>query len=399
MRATRSTGEALASSAIPALLALRRRREAAGEPSPHRAPRWSGSGLARPLLSILMGGLVTATLALVAAPASAHAATSAVGAGDGLVIGQEAQVVNTPFLHLRCSPSISCNIITDMPEGAIVTVNGGPTSADGYEWYQVTYQGQIGYAVGDYLAPVESPPICSSPCSLVVGEYAVVISPILHLRCGPSISCSVITVLHRGDVVKVLEGPTSADGYEWYQVSFQNLTGYVAGNYLRHTSGPCASSCPLEIGAHAMVISENLNLRNSPGLSCPILLRLSQGAIVVIESSPTRVDGYDWYKVSYQGTEGYVAGEYLVVVNGNGGQPCATSCGPVVGHDAIVTGTPYLHLRSGAGLTCDIMMTMYEGDRVHVTGGPTSVDGYDWYHVTYQGTDGYAAGAYLVRAD
>ncbi len=55
--------------------------------------------------------------------------------------------------------------------------------------------------------------------------------------------------------------------------------------------------------------------------------------------------------------------------------------------------------RRRAGLACDIMMTMYEGDRVHVTGGPTSVDGYDWYHVTYQGTDGYAAGAYLVRAD
>lgn len=54
-----------------------------------------------------------------------------------------------------------------------------------------------------------------------------------------------------------------------------------------------------------------------------------------------------------------------------------------------------LHLRAGPSTSTPILMSIPEGEILHVQGGPTSGGHYDWYHVTYRGTTGYVAAPWL----
>lgn len=57
--------------------------------------------------------------------------------------------INTDVLNLRDSPSTESTILTEMWQGEYVAVIDGPTD-DG--WYQVEYQGTVGWAWGGYLS-------------------------------------------------------------------------------------------------------------------------------------------------------------------------------------------------------------------------------------------------------
>lgn len=54
----------------------------------------------------------------------------------------------------------------------------------------------------------------------------------LLLRSGPGLSFASATLISEGTVLQVRGGPQVADGYTWWQVSFEGGTGWVAGNFL-----------------------------------------------------------------------------------------------------------------------------------------------------------------------
>ncbi len=69
---------------------------------------------------------------------------------------QKAKVVGTgtsKSLNLRRDTNAKDdrNILVRIPEGETVTIVGSPRFADGIEWWQVSYKGQIGWAAKDYL--------------------------------------------------------------------------------------------------------------------------------------------------------------------------------------------------------------------------------------------------------
>jgi uncharacterized protein YraI len=52
-------------------------------------------------------------------------------------------------LNLRRGPGTSNAVLTSMPCGASLIVVGGPSNG----WYQVNYNGTIGWASGNFLFP------------------------------------------------------------------------------------------------------------------------------------------------------------------------------------------------------------------------------------------------------
>ena len=350
-------------------------------------------------------GLLALALAFSGRAPTALAAPKSAASG-GAPNAQQMEVTSDT-LNLRSGPGVSWPIRDVLQRGAIVDVISGPIEEDGFHWYRVSYHGEEGYMAGEYLSSSTDGGQCSPGCGLTAGGYAQVTARYLNLRCGPSINCEIIMSLQRGAVVQVLDGPTSADGYTWWHVSSNDQKGYMAGEFLAPANGPgpgpqpCSSSCGLAVGGNATVTSATLNLRSGPGLNCPINVVMSRDAVVKVLDNPTQADGYDWYKVSYNGQVGYAAGAYLTATSGNG---CQTTCGgPHAGEDAWVRDTPMLHLRTAAGLSCDVETDMHEGAKVHIMDGPTHVDDYDWWHVTYTDSsghdwDGYAAGDWLMTS-
>lgn len=74
-----------------------------------------------------------------------------------LVVGEQAQIVGGGS-NLRFFPSATAQLLTIIPNGAIIPVIDGPSCTNGFAWWQVQYDGERGWvAEGDddayYLAP------------------------------------------------------------------------------------------------------------------------------------------------------------------------------------------------------------------------------------------------------
>lgn len=78
--------------------------------------------------------------------------------------------------------------------------------------------------------------------------------------------------------------------------------------------------------------------------------------------------------------------------------PAATEpAGLAAGGSAVVTGTGgCLNVRTGAGLTNDVVACAPDGTSVTVTGGPSEADGFTWWQVETPLGDGWVAEEYIA---
>ena len=117
-----------------------------------------------------------------------------------------------------------------------------------------------------------------------------------------------------------------------------------------------------------------VNLRSGAGTSNSVIATLPAGTKLI---SGGQTNG--WYKVVYNGTVGYVSGDYVTAsstVSGNFGT------GTVVATS--------VNLRVGAGTNTAVVASLNKGATMTVTG----VSG-EWYQVNYNGTTGYINSAYV----
>ena len=139
----------------------------------------------------------------------------------------------------------------------------------------------------------------------------------------------------------------------------------------------CAVMLATGVGAVSIgggTTTTDVNLRTGAGTDHSIIATLPAGAKVVVEEQAG-----GWYKVVYNGTEGYVSGDYLTVN--------ATASGSY-GTGTVTAAS--VNFRSGAGTDSGIIGSFNSGATVKVVG----VSG-NWYQVEYNGTTGYVSADYL----
>lgn len=76
-------------------------------------------------------------------------------------VGDTAQVTPGESNNLRSSPSLSSKAFGSIPAGGQFTVTNGPTCADGYQWWEVNFNGKTGWTVqggngSDWIVKVSS---------------------------------------------------------------------------------------------------------------------------------------------------------------------------------------------------------------------------------------------------
>ena len=126
----------------------------------------------------------------------------------------------------------------------------------------------------------------------------------------------------------------------------------------------------------AMVNSVSLYLRQSPGGA--VITTLSKGTTVAVLNNSS-----SWYKVSVNGKEGYVSGEYLTgttatdVALGTGTVKCSSS----------------VNFRSAPNTSSTSYGELKNGTKVNVVGVSSG-----WYKVTYNGKTGYIHPDYITLA-
>lgn len=294
-------------------------------------------------------------------------------------IGSVVQIAEP--LNLRSSPGLTATVIAVLQPGTSATVAGGPQSASGYTWWQLSTPSGTGWSVVDYL--IEQP-ITVTPTSTVsrtptrtptrtatsqsngaIGIGSTVqVRQRLNLRDQPGTSGAVIAIMPVGTQGTVLEGPQGANGYTWWRISTSLGTGWAAGQYLElapgtavptstptmtatpsSTSTPTRTSTPgstsSSIGIGDLVrTTTRLNLRAEPGTQASVITVLPSGSEWPVIGGPAQASGWTWWQLQTGNGAGWVAAQYLTRV-GIAPSPTITWT-PTLSPTAALTRTPSL---------------------------------------------------------
>ena len=159
----------------------------------------------------------------------------------------------------RAAPMLAASA-TVLPGSGLHEV-AGPTSANGYSWYQIRTSYGTGWAAGELLnlstsqpTPTPTPP----PTGGIPIGSSVRTTTSLNMRSSASTSGAVLAVLPSGTTGTVLAGPSFANSLQWYQVQTGLGTGWVAGRYLAVSAPPAG----IQVGSSVRTTS-GLRLRSS----------------------------------------------------------------------------------------------------------------------------------------
>lgn len=149
------------------------------------------------------------------------------GTSDSFTIGSTIEVA-TDEINLRSEPGLDAEILDVLPSGAQAVIDSEPESLDGYTWYRLNIDGgaEFGWAAGELLSFI------SSPQTIQVGDLVMVITDELNIRSDAGLDADVLDTLTNGFTASVTDGPVDADGYTWYEIETDAITGWVVGAYV-----------------------------------------------------------------------------------------------------------------------------------------------------------------------
>jgi hypothetical protein len=119
-------------------------------------------------------------------------------------------------LKVRRQPSVDAPAAACLPEGTEIALEP-PTSGSEPRWWKV----EGGWVAGEFLKRTRA---------VVVGTDAC-----LNVRESPSTTAARLGCLPEGAPVKIVDGPTTGDGFAWYQIEptgSLERPGWVVGQYL-----------------------------------------------------------------------------------------------------------------------------------------------------------------------
>ena len=318
-----------------------------------------------------------------------------------------ATVTASDFVNLRAEGSMSAQVVSTAPSGAVLTVFSQSGS-----WARVQYNATVAYANTGYLSAVTSTypsnAVSSGSATATVGTSDG--SGSVNLRASASTGAQVLAQIPSGTQVTV-----SSDDGSWCVVSYQGMTGYVMSAYISYTgdslepgaggeqdgtggtgdeSGDQADDSGTQDGTQtpavrtAIVTTEygSLNMRAQASAGSQILTTIPRGALVEV----TQV-GATWCGVRYNGISGYSMTCFLTFTDGGSATPSV----PEGGTTAVVTtqsGSLNLREQARSGSAILTRIPQYATIAVHERGA-------EWCHVTYNGVTGYVMTVFLTFQD
>ncbi len=251
---------------------------------------------------------------------------------------------------------------------------------------------------------------CPTPKTLTVGQ-PVFTRPGVFIRNLPSLSGGQVGYYPTSVTLTITGGSVCADGLNWWPVRTPGNPGWVAEAtpdmvlLFPDTTFDNGHNCPtalgLTIGGQATLL-ETMRLRADPDKSGRVLTVLNKNLPVFILAGPTCADGLNWWQVraQYSNTTSTVDGWLAEAANdttlltaGESGAPTvAAQCPPTyyrlsTGIRAVVTyqDNKPKNLRAQPGLGAISLTSLLKGVEVDIIGGPTCVDGLNWWQLRIVG--------------
>ncbi|WP_141306156.1 SH3 domain-containing protein, partial [Sporolactobacillus inulinus] len=213
----------------------------------------------------------------------------------------------TANLNVRSGAGTSNKILTTLKKGSRVDV---VSEAGG--WLKIKYNGGTGYVSAEFVEQPGSSNTGESNNEPV--KYNGTTTANLNVRSGAGTSNKILTTLKKGSRIEVV---SEAGG--WLKIKYNGGTGYVSAEFVEQPSDNTSADDSSNQSSNESGSSENgssttygltttgVQFRQGPGKSYQSYGVLQAGTKVEIIAQGA--DG--WIKVSYDGKDGYIYGDYL----------------------------------------------------------------------------------------
>jgi peptidoglycan hydrolase-like protein with peptidoglycan-binding domain/uncharacterized protein YraI len=199
----------------------------------------------------------------------------------------------------------------------------------------------------------------------------------------------------------------------WYQSTYAGQTIYLKAAHMQldlldTTNVP---TTPDDSGAstdadgkiltatmQVSISSSRLNMRKEPGIGKTIVAYVPANTVLPNNGGVKDANGTYWYSTVFNGTVGYVSGNYVKPVGG-GSQGGDDALGLNPENDmgrSLVINVDSVNIRAGAGTRYSILGNMTKGQPVSPTDYEIGTDGMYWYTFAYKGYTGYIRADYLA---
>lgn len=256
--------------------------------------------------------------------------------------------------------------------------------------------------VGTLVTPSATPAFCITPLPLKQGDI-IAVTPGVIIRSEPNASSALMGNFNERVQMRIIGGPVCNGGFNWWNVTGQGVTGWVAegrgtGYWVRFVSNDpratpqCASSLKL-VSGERLTVTGNVRIRMDPSLESLPLTVVPFGSQVIVLQGPLCGSGLNWWKVRaevvgviYDGwmAEAEPSGDLLVEVTAVGdGTVCDFPLNFIAGDRARVTYRDHIpkRLRSFPDLNAPILYDLVLNVPVEIIGGPVCADTYNWWQV------------------
>ncbi len=374
-----------------------------------------------------------------------------------MVIGEQGRVLPGGANRVRSAPTTSGTQVVLMEGGSVFEVVGGPECADGYRWWQVSYNGQQGWTVeGDdtdyFLEPIVVDTSTSTPtpqpnaggtdCALeprlVVGQQGrLTTTTPSRVRDSASTSGAQVGQIQPLNTFSVLEGPVCAEGINWWRVSVGNLEGWTAegldGEYFTEpitpepttvsattatptpevVSNECTMEPRLVVGQEGRLTTTTPSrVRDIAGASGTQVGQIQPLDTFSVLEGPVCAEGINWWRISVGRLEGWTAegvdDTYLTepIIAEPVSDECLMEPRLQVGSNGIVTSNTPIRLRFSPGTSGAAITSLNPQYPFTTLEGPECIEGINWWRISIvtSGTttvDGWIAegldGVYFVE--
>ena len=246
-------------------------------------------------------------------------------------------------INFRQTPG-SSNILGRVDKGLVYALTGPVVSAQGYNWYQVSVNGQLGYLRGDcvrqlsatevtdYLAgklPGVTPPPGGGTAA---AGYVITTVTSVNVRESPSLDARTLAQISAIGAVFPYQNTVTAGGSTWFKINYQGLTAYLLGSTARMMTvkeyqdylatqpttpplAPTPTPNPATLSSTAVTRMDKVLVRNAAGMTARTLTTLYRaGTVVALQGATQQASNYTWYSVRAAGVNGWIRGDMIRIL-------------------------------------------------------------------------------------
>lgn len=303
--------------------------------------------------------------------------------------------ISAAYLNVRSGVGTSYSILTDssgkkvsLNNGETVTITGKGKDSTGAVWYRISINGLTGYVHGAYvLITNESQTPESGKAAIVTGSY-------VNIRSGAGTAYSIVGGAPKDAEITVYEEKTDSSGNKWYKVKYGSTVGYMMAEYIQvKKDNNNETTYDAKAGK---VNGSNVRVRSDAGTSYSIVKTLALNTSVKVIGEKKDSNGDLWYKVTFDGGEGYIFGEFVTITNESANQPGNTpSYEPKNGK----VKEDYVNVRTGAGTNYSAVISLRINTAVTIVGEAKDSSGATWYKIKYANGEGYMRSDFITITD